>query len=298
MRLIDYLRAGPSLIPLDATFVDPGAWAVYEQGLHALARAATPVVADNIDDFVGVQMLNATAASKMPDLALPWKTFLVEWRPSGHSPLQHVEYLGALCEVEERQSSEGTIRYVIQGTTFRKRKNERTIGTSATYFTVSADANGVPLDHRIGVGEIGALHAQVHTVGNGGLYFSALGAMHAVYALGFCNCRNVTTAVQEPPPKLRKAVQRRRGIWLSSYHVIEINPVCKIARADPGFSTGPLSATRKALHLCRGSFKTYTQEAPLFGKHAGRFFFGQHMRGSRAHGERKASYVINLHGKG
>jgi hypothetical protein len=52
------------------------------------------------------------------------------------------------------------------------------------------------------------------------------------------------------------------------------------ARGD-GDSKG---AWTNRVHLCRGHFATYTDQAPLFGKYVGRFWIPPHARGDRARG--------------
>lgn len=49
---------------------------------------------------------------------------------------------------------------------------------------------------------------------------------------------------------------------------------------------------RRALHICRGHFKTYTEERPLFGRYAGTFFFRDHARGAKESGEVKKDYDV------
>jgi hypothetical protein len=47
------------------------------------------------------------------------------------------------------------------------------------------------------------------------------------------------------------------------------------------------------LHQVRGHYKTYTQEAPLFGKITGRFFWSEQFRGQQSEGVIKHRYEIN-----
>ena len=41
---------------------------------------------------------------------------------------------------------------------------------------------------------------------------------------------------------------------------------------------------RKALHLCRGHFKTFTADAPLLGRATGTYFWAPHIRGTQNEG--------------
>ena len=40
----------------------------------------------------------------------------------------------------------------------------------------------------------------------------------------------------------------------------------------------------RRLHICRGHFATYSEDRPLLGKYAGRFWVPAHVRGRDLHG--------------
>lgn len=46
------------------------------------------------------------------------------------------------------------------------------------------------------------------------------------------------------------------------------------------------------VHLCRGHFSTYTEDAPLFGKYVGRYWIPPHVRGDRSSGIVQKDYVV------
>ncbi|MFP4285200.1 MAG: hypothetical protein ACLFQG_06575 [Desulfovermiculus sp.] len=46
------------------------------------------------------------------------------------------------------------------------------------------------------------------------------------------------------------------------------------------------------LHLCAGHFKTYTSDAPLFGKRTGRFWRQPHVRGDKDAGQIRKDYAV------
>ena len=48
----------------------------------------------------------------------------------------------------------------------------------------------------------------------------------------------------------------------------------------------------KALHICRGHFRSY-DEKPLFGRVKGTFFIPQHVRGNADVGEHQKEYSIH-----
>ena len=49
---------------------------------------------------------------------------------------------------------------------------------------------------------------------------------------------------------------------------------------------------KRALHICRGHFATYTDDNPLFGKYTGTFWRPMHKRGHKEAGEVRKSYKI------
>ena len=50
---------------------------------------------------------------------------------------------------------------------------------------------------------------------------------------------------------------------------------------------------KKALHIFRGHFKTYSEDRPLFGKVAGTFWWEGSVRGSLAKGKVDKEYQVS-----
>ncbi len=65
----------------------------------------------------------------------------------------------------------------------------------------------------------------------------------------------------------------------------------EVLRREGGSETNGL---KKALHICRGHFATYSPEHPLFGKFTGTFWKPAHVRGSQEHGIVVKDYVIKV----
>lgn len=60
------------------------------------------------------------------------------------------------------------------------------------------------------------------------------------------------------------------------------------AGEDQAGATDPQAGgLRKALAICRGHFKTFMPDAPLFGKHTGQFWWAPHIRGDTDAGDRR-----------
>jgi hypothetical protein len=49
---------------------------------------------------------------------------------------------------------------------------------------------------------------------------------------------------------------------------------------------------KRALHICRGSFATYTEDAPLFGRVVGTVWRPPHVKGNEAAGKVNKNYKI------
>lgn len=110
------------------------------------------------------------------------------------------------------------------------------------------------------------------------------GAISALFTLSLMHSRNVKTAPETyTPAKKRKTSRQRPSI---EYHTIKL-PTPRSSASGSGELTG----TTK-LHTARGHFKTYTEAAPLMGKHVGTYYWGWQVRGNRKNGEIISSYEV------
>lgn len=108
-------------------------------------------------------------------------------------------------------------------------------------------------------------------------------------AFAMCHCRNVRVSGDNgeharAANKSNPRDPRNRGIqWR----------VLRIPSAKSGGHGGQdPEAVKRALHICRGHFATYTEDRPLFGRHVGRFWHPQHVRGKAEHGEVRKGYAV------
>lgn len=108
--------------------------------------------------------------------------------------------------------------------------------------------------------------------------------------LSFMHCKNVVhrdvTASEGPAAKWL----RRQKAPTIKYHVLDINPMKEILRTEGGVETNGL---KKALHICRGHFATYTPEKPLFGNIVGTVWKPAHVRGDIKQGAVVKDYRVN-----
>lgn len=115
----------------------------------------------------------------------------------------------------------------------------------------------------------------------------------ALMALAFTHCGNVkkvdATESEGPPRKWC----RRMKVPELKYHVLQIDPNIS---GKPRRESEPdgLDRSGKALHICRGHFRTYAEGGPgLFGTgRTGTFWVPSHKRGSSAHGHVMKDYSV------
>lgn len=108
-------------------------------------------------------------------------------------------------------------------------------------------------------------------------------------AIGLMHCKNVTVTEQRPPDWQQKAAQKKHGRPLVTYHVLNIEPMKTVLRTEGDIEHNGL---KKALHICRGHFKTFTSDKPLFGKVTGTYWWQPHVRGSIDEGVALKDYNV------
>jgi hypothetical protein len=101
-------------------------------------------------------------------------------------------------------------------------------------------------------------------------------AAPALLAVSFLHCRNVTTRTVTAPPRINAARIRRGRKPFHRYHTLVIEPMTNILRTE---GTVEQAGLAKALHICRGHFKTY-EDRPLFGRLHGTWWWQDSVRGS------------------
>jgi hypothetical protein len=113
----------------------------------------------------------------------------------------------------------------------------------------------------------------------------------AFLAVSVMHCRNVEVRTVDPPAALARQAARRGGPPLCRYHVLDIAPMRRILDTQGDARRRGLG---HALHVCRGHFKTYTADAPLFGRHVGQYWWADHARGAADRGRVDKDYRVIL----
>jgi hypothetical protein len=111
----------------------------------------------------------------------------------------------------------------------------------------------------------------------------------ALLAISFMHCKNVTVQECAPPEKLSLSHQKKYGQPLIHYHVLDIQPLRKLLDR---YRSGSVADLRHALHICRGHFKTFTEDAPLLGRHTGTYWWAPQVRGAKEVGVVAKDYRV------
>lgn len=100
----------------------------------------------------------------------------------------------------------------------------------------------------------------------------------------FMNCRNVERVDTSPAYSQGAKWHRRQKTPMIKYYTLRVMKKTKKYKATDGDAVAAGEVIHRPEHICRGHDKTYTAEAPLFGKYVGKFHVAQHVRGSAKYG--------------
>lgn len=108
-------------------------------------------------------------------------------------------------------------------------------------------------------------------------------------ALKLLNCKNITTETHIPDRALNKARQKRGKQELLTYKTLKLLlPGNKEKHRLENTPTGE----HNRIHFCRGHFKEYTADAPLFGRITGLWWWQPHVRGQNKDGIVMKDYEV------
>lgn len=126
--------------------------------------------------------------------------------------------------------------------------------------------------------------------GAGWFFFGQLRV--ALWTLAFMNCKNATLEPIEPNAAENKRRAKHGKLPLMRYHVLKIKPFG--GRSDNEAQGGTHGSP--ALHIVRGHFVTYKDEAPMFGKLVGTWWKEQHIAGRKSNRVVVKDYEMDLTG--
>ena len=112
-----------------------------------------------------------------------------------------------------------------------------------------------------------------------------------LHGLALLNCKNVVVVERGGPPS--SSIKRNRHhTWLHRHFVLQVRPMKETTKIERD-SQSDAANQELSYHFCRGHFKRYTTEKPLFGKYTGDFWWQQHARGSIKAGIVTKDYNVN-----
>jgi hypothetical protein len=92
----------------------------------------------------------------------------------------------------------------------------------------------------------------------------------------FAHCKGVQMTEHHQSRQQRRARERQGQPPLVRFRTVDIRPVTRLLREQGQVDQIGL---RRALHMVRGHFATYTEDAPLFGHYVGTVYRRLHVRG-------------------
>lgn len=128
-----------------------------------------------------------------------------------------------------------------------------------------------------------------YCLGDDRLYDGKLGhfTLLAYAFLVLINCKNIQTTDNIPPKRLNVSRMKKGKCELFTYKTLVVSGNRGVTELD-GENTG----IKHRLHLCRGHFKRYTTENPLFGRHTGLYWWQPMVRGGNRAGIVMKDYEV------
>lgn len=105
-------------------------------------------------------------------------------------------------------------------------------------------------------------------------------------ALALLNCKNVETK-DCPNSQTQIKKFRKHGSPVITRKTLVIHPGGTKSKSD-----GADTDQKRSWHMCRGHFKTFTEDAPLFGRVTGTYWWQPQLRGSKSVGEVHKDYKV------
>lgn len=106
-------------------------------------------------------------------------------------------------------------------------------------------------------------------------------------AYSFCHCKNVV--IQKADDDRGARFHKRTKTPILTYRTLDICPMKDVLRKEGQIDS---VGVKRAMHICRGHFATYTEDAPLFGRITGTVFRPQHVRGAEENGVVVKNYSV------
>ncbi|WP_114796543.1 hypothetical protein [Gaiella occulta] len=229
---------------------------------------AVVVSAEEVADYVATLPLGTDTTSILDSVVPPFTTLLVEFQ--GRPNVLDLFAWGVLIWSDDRRSVEGDDRgWLLAAALIGEWKKGEPVGPIVRWF-VGLDASGramppeeTDVTYEHGYGTFFVIPPEIPGLPSDSAlefvdHLTSLFAP-ALLAISLMHCRNIKLRPVDPPERLSKKHERKAGKPLTRYHVLEIAPMRRILDTEGEEQTKGLG---HALHICRGHFKTFTQDAP------------------------------------
>jgi len=257
------------------------------------------IVADDVAAYVLSMPKGTCMENVVSSMAPPFERFFVEFQNVPNDDMLHA--WGALVEsrddprtIEQFENDIGKPRWILELKSFLERKKGEPFGPVATHVAGLAE-DGTWFRHSNGNvwwggGPVTMSKEPPYEVIQEWGNFIAQLMFPVLLSISFMHCKNIEIRNIVPPEKLSRKHRKVYGHELIRYHVLDIKPIRRILDR---YRKGTKDDLRRALHICRGHFKTFSPDAPLLGRHVGTYWWGPQVRGLKDNGIVLKDYRVN-----
>jgi hypothetical protein len=288
LRLVSRLRSS-------SFFCIPGCddgFVALAESYAQLASKRPVIVADNV--FLYCESLEQKTLfdwSSFPNCAPPFEAFTIENECPGWDGVKQIGTTFLAWNTEEyRKVAKQPLleiaippsKWIMQGMSWATNASGRVVAVPRVDFLAISNTGEI-------VGHL--LNSWHRTISEVKGFSSIALLQNSLTTLCFLNCKNVrlndATATHGPPDKWMRRTKTPR----IEYKTLCIEPLKAVIKSEGG--TGVIGLD-KALHICRGHFRHYSEDKPLFGKYAGTFWTPQHVRGKAENGVVIKDYEVKV----
>ena len=110
-----------------------------------------------------------------------------------------------------------------------------------------------------------------------------------LHTISLLHCKNIQTEDMSISRQQRRQYEQKTGLPINIVKTLVLKPMGTHGGGDSGLVRSP---GLLRYHLMRGHFKEYSEDAPLFGKYTGRYWWGSAMRGNPNRGRVEKEYQV------